>query len=80
MNKTRHYINYGPSVITLLFQSTEHFVGTVVTAYVDNCSVRSHHLQNDAVRDAFIEGVCALVGGADEEFRDTLNDLITSSI
>ena len=80
MSKTRHHINYGPAVVTLLFQSTEHFIGTVATAYVDNCSIRSHHLQNDAVRESFIEGVCALVGGADNEFRTNLDDIITSSI
>lgn len=78
--KNKRYINYGPLVINFLFQPADHFVGTVVTAYVDNVSVRSHHLHNDAVRRSFAEAVCALAGGADDELLQQIEDLVTVNI
>jgi len=78
--KNRYHINYGPYVATLMAQCTEHFHGLVFTAYVDNISVRSHQLHNQAVRDDFIEAVSAILGGADGDFRSKLDSIIEQEV
>jgi hypothetical protein len=74
--KTKHYVNYGPHIINVLAETMEHINGVMFTAYVGVCSVRSHHLLNEEVRRLWIEGVCALIGGGDDNLRAEINSVV----
>ena len=74
--KTRHYVNYGPHIINVTAERMEHHNGVMFTAYAGNCSVRSRHLDNEEIRGLWIDGLCALLGGADDSVRDQLNTII----
>jgi hypothetical protein len=54
----------------------ENVRSVLFTAYVNNCSVRSHHLQNEEVRNSWVAGVWALLGGGDDDTRAELSGII----
>jgi len=74
--RTRHYVNFGTRVITIATEVMEHLSGVMFTAYVENCSVRSHYLQNENIRRLWIDGICAILDGADDAVRKELNNII----
>jgi hypothetical protein len=74
--KTRHYVNFGTRVITVAAEIMEHLNGVMFTAYVENCSVRSHYLQNENIRRLWIDGICAILEGADDAVRKELNTIV----
>lgn len=74
--RTRHYVNFGTRVITIVTEVMEHLSGVMFTAYVENCSVRSHYLQNENIRRLWIEGICAILDGADDKVRAEINSII----
>jgi hypothetical protein len=68
MRKIKLYKNYGPVIITMYVERAEHINANIVTAYVEHVSLRSHVMQNDAVRDQFLRGLMAVIGVAADDY------------